>query len=266
MRGTLEWRSPGFLANLADFVLRRTCLLCGEPIDQKVNPEVEGASLLVCWRCDRQVRKIPGPTCRRCGSQASPGLRAGCRMCHRLPIGLDLVRSAAIMDCNSGRLVHRFKYQGWHSLASYLALKVLSARWSNREFWDVDLLVPVPISRTRRRERGYNQSEFLAGELSCRLGIPAAMNILKRVSWERPQVGLTYRERQANVQGAFAVRDGCRDVVSGRRIMLVDDVITTGATLGACSNALRNCGALRISAVSFGRTGIRENESSMEPI
>jgi ComF family protein len=159
------------------------------------------------------------------------------------------------MEGVGGKLVHLYKYQGWKALANVLALNIVASRWSDREFWDTDLLLPVPISLVRRRERGYNQSEILAEEISGLLGIPVGKGILERVSWNRPQVGLPYADRLRNVFNAFRVPDNVGDRLTGRRVILVDDVITTGATIHACYQALVKGGAGRVSCVSFGRAG-----------
>jgi ComF family protein len=179
-------------------------------------------------------------------------------MCRRLPDGLGLIRSAAGINGVGGTLIHLFKYRGWEILAEILALRILSSEWSTARFWNADLLIPVPISRVRRRERGYNQSERLAGELSGLVGLPVGSDLLVRKRWRRSQVGLPHRFRQENVRGAFAVATGAEERIAGRRIMIVDDVITTGATLSACFDVLQSAGVGTVSCVSFGRADVAD--------
>jgi ComF family protein len=174
-------------------------------------------------------------------------------MCERLPGEFGLMRSATLMKGTGGKIVHLCKYSGWKSLADFMAMKIISAHWSDAGFWDADYFVPVPISRVRQRERGYNQSELLSRSLSELVGIPTRVGILERVSWRRPQVGLPYAERLRNVKNAFSVSKGSGESFTGCRIILVDDVITTGATVISSSRALKKAGIGRVSCVSYGR-------------
>ena len=253
MMTSYEWAIPGLLGDLVDFVFRPVCLICRGPVETTGLNVIEGTERLICLRCDEKIIEVPEPSCRRCGSHGFLGRREDCGMCRRLPKEFGLMRSASLMKGVGGKIVHLFKYQGWKALAAHLALKVISSPWSDADFWDADLLLPVPISRVRRRERGYNQSDVLAEKISELIGIPVGREILERVSWRRPQVGLPYGERLRNVLNAFSVPEHASNVLSGRRVILVDDVITTGATIHACYQALKKGGARGVSCVSFGR-------------
>lgn len=114
-------------------------------------------------------------------------------------------------------------------------------------------IVPMPLSDKRLRERGYNQAEALAEELAVLLELPVLSDVLHRVRHSRSQVRLTPSERETNVSEAFAVPDSRRERVRGRHLLLVDDVVTTGATLNAAATALFDGGAGIISCVTFGR-------------
>lgn len=253
MRTSLDWTIPERLADLVDFVLRPVCLVCREPVDRWSTRYMDELRGLLCSRCPEGIEGIPEPICFRCGSPSAIDDGFHCRMCERLPVGLGRMRSATMMDAVSETIVHRFKYQGWKDLADFMVMKILSSPWSDRDFWDGDLLVPVPVSRVRRRERGYNQSELLADRISETIGIPSSSRALERVEWRRPQVGLPFGERLENVRNAFSVPVRSMNSIAGKRIILVDDVVTTGATVSACSRALTKGGAKRVSCVSFGR-------------
>jgi ComF family protein len=138
--------------------------------------------------------------------------------------------------------VRRLKYQQERHLATPLAALLLDCLAARP--LAVDVLVPVPLDPARGRERGYNQAALLAAPVAKALGLPALPDVLQRTRPTRPQVGLNAGERRANVRGAFAC--GNPSAVAGRRVLLVDDVMTTGATLEACADALTAAGAAQV--------------------
>lgn len=160
-----------------------------------------------------------------------------CSSCRRSPSALDGIRSAAIFDGPLRSAIHHFKYHNRQILAGPLALLL-------RDCWErppvpVDVLVPVPLHKRRLQERGYNQAALLARELGRLVTLPVVERVLRRERYTRVQVGLSARERRENVAGAFHCLDGA---MRGCRVLLIDDVCTTGATLEACAVALRQEG------------------------
>jgi ComF family protein len=141
-------------------------------------------------------------------------------------------------------IIHNLKYRNKRSLARRLGEWMAGTLQGGEGF---DVVIPVPLHSARRRERGYNQSDLLAREVAAHLGIPFLTRALKRVKNTRSQTGLKREERLLNVQGAFRVKD--KPAVSGKAVLLVDDVTTTGATLEACGEALALAGAGKIMAV-----------------
>jgi len=143
------------------------------------------------------------------------------------------VRAAAHLNGPLRQAIHRFKYGGLRALTPVLG-EILCDCW-DAEPWPVDAIVPVPLHPQRLRERGYNQSALLARELGRHSGLLVAEGTLQRVTPTPPQVGLRATERAENVRGAFRCRN---DALAGKQVLLVDDVLTTGATLRACAGAL----------------------------
>jgi ComF family protein len=135
------------------------------------------------------------------------------------------------------------KYEGYFALARPLGELMVAAwpRWEHQ----LDLVVPIPLHSLRKRERGYNQSELLTDVLQQELDLPSLPEALNRSRHTRPQLGLTANERRANVRDAFTAN---RVLVQGKRIMLVDDVFTTGSTLTAAAEALHQAGACSVTA------------------
>jgi ComF family protein len=148
------------------------------------------------------------------------------------------------------RALHALKYGGEQRLAVPLG-EVVAARW-RRAGAGGDLLVPVPVHEGRRRERGYDQAALIAAAAAARLGVPWHP-ALTRTRATTAQYHLDRRHRAVNVADAFAVVPGARRAVAGRWVVLVDDVVTTGATLGEAARALLAAGARAVSAVSFAR-------------
>jgi ComF family protein len=164
------------------------------------------------------------------------------------------MRAAAYYRDPLRRLIHRFKYEGLFALARPLGDVMVQAWPAWRQ--PVDLVLPIPLHRRRHAERGYNQSERLVDELRRHLGWTTASGALVRVRQTQPQTGLTAAERRANVHGAF-VADPAR--VEGNRILLVDDVCTTGSTLTAAAMALRQAGATSVMAYCLCTVAVRED-------
>ena len=215
---------------------------------------------VLCDECRLSLRAIAPPRCGRCGQtkdrwedrREARGERreAVCGFCRAWPDSLTWAASAVwYEDGPAKRLVQALKYGGWRVAAGPMAEVML--RELGPTLRGADLLVPVPLGRQRQRERGHNQAEVLARAIAQRSGLAVA-DALGRPRETRSQTSLDPRERSANVAGAFGVRRASC-VVSRKRIVLIDDVLTTGATLVAAAEALAAAGARDIGAVTFAR-------------
>ena len=164
---------------------------------------------------------------------------------------LAAAQAACLLESPARELVHALKYHGWRGAGDFMGAEM--ARRVGDRARGVHFVVPIPTSRRNLRRRGYNQAAVIAGALSAALDRPL-LPCLERRSQTGTQTALNPVERRANVSGAFVVVETFADRIAGRRLLLVDDVITTGATVVAAVEALRPAGPESVTAYAFART------------
>ena len=196
----------------------------------------------MCARCIEGLRRLEQPFCDTC---AQPNVNGQCQSCLEHPSKIDGIRAPYLFEGPLRDAVHRLKYRGWRAaapvlgglLAGYLKHHKLLIESTSQ------VLVPVPLHPRRLRSRGYNQSHLLAKEAGKLLDMPVREDLLKRPTDSPPQVeARSSEQRRANVAGSFVASDE----VEGLSILLVDDVATTGSTLMACADALKEAGAISV--------------------
>jgi ComF family protein len=175
-----------------------------------------------------------------------------CALCRLGLQGFDAVYSFGSYEGTLRKLVHLYKYGGVRPLAARFGDCLGRVLPREERF---DMIVPMPLHWRKRWNRGFNQAELLAGEIARRWNAPVR-NAVRRVRATAPQAGLTNAQRRANVQGVFRANPRVR--LDGLRVLLVDDVITTGATASACARALKRAGAARVSLAAVARTDRRQ--------
>jgi ComF family protein len=200
----------------------------------------------LCARCQQLIQPIPDPVCQSCGRGIDSGFV--CDTCRHHPLALNGARSSAYFEGPLRLAIHHFKYNGLRTLAGPLGdlLGAAYARYSLR----VDLIVPVPLHRSRQSQRGFNQSELLAARLSVMTAVPHTASGLLRMRNTPSQVGLSAAQRRDNVREAFSWQGAS---LQRQRVLLIDDVCTTGATLEACASALHTAGAASVWALTLAR-------------
>lgn len=171
--------------------------------------------------------------------------------CRKHPPGYTAMRSWAAFSGPLRQAVHRLKYRGDIALGEKLSRALIEMVHSLD--WKIDLVMPVPSDLARQTRRGYNQAAFLARPLALACNLPYHSRALVKTRSTPSQVGLTISERRVNVADAFYADP---DLVRGRRVLVVDDVTTSGATLDACAVALRNAGALQVYCLTLARAVI----------
>lgn len=221
-----------FAADTRDLLFPPHCPGCGADL----GPDADAALCPAC-RCDLPS---PGdPLCPGCGIAAAADAASFCPSC-RDRFAMSAVVFGAPYTGTAKELVHRFKYRADFAAGRFLA-HLLASRTAAAFPGGVDLLVPVPLHRRRLAVRGFNQAALLARDIARKLGLPVAVAALVRTGNTRTLAGLRPEERSRELQNAFRVRRP--EQVAGRRILLVDDVLTTGATAGGCCDALKAAGA-----------------------
>ncbi len=228
--------------SLIAVILAPLCAACNAPLDAPTRGPV-------CDTCWSGIRPFTPPVCNHCGDPL-PSWRhlsldhAVCPRCRRAPSALTAVRAIGPYEGALRSIVHALKYDGRRSVAPRLGALMRTS--AGDLLHDVDVVIPVPLHWRRKQRRGFNQAEDLARSMSVPL-----MKALKRVRATPSQTDLPAAQRHANVRGAFRLRWRVR--VSGLRVVLVDDVCTTGATLEACARVLREAGAADVRAVTAAR-------------
>jgi len=198
-----------------------------------------------CQTCQDNISRVTGPLCPRCGDpQPGGGL---CQTCLEQPPAYEALRSFAYFTGPIREALHHLKYKRDIGLGEALS-KHLTELY-NEVKWDVNIVTPVPLSKQRMKERGYNQASMLGRPLAYAIGKPYR-SVLDKQRDTRSQVGLSAVERKENVAGAFIASP---DQVKGKIILVIDDVTTTGSTIDACAQALRLAGASAVYGLTLAR-------------
>jgi ComF family protein len=239
----LQWTSRLLLDPVLAALFPSRCAACAVSLARPTR----GPLCDACWGA---LPRHQGPQC-RCGFPLPGGLDAPCGRCRRSLSALARGYSLGPYEGSLRVLLHELKYRGRRRVAERLAELICADTAARPILSTRAVLVPVPLHPRRHTERGFNQSELLASALARRAGFSLHARALVRRKDTPPQTGLSAAERRRNVAGAFAVRE--RPSVHGKAIVLVDDVLTTGATARACAAALRAAGAAAVDLVTVAR-------------
>jgi ComF family protein len=234
--------ATSIVRRLGDAIVPPVCLACHVPLADHDT---------VCANCWRQIDFVRAPLCDRLGIPLP--FDTGGRMISGLaaadPPSYDRARAVAVFSGTTQQLIHGFKYSDRQDC------RRLFGRWlaaSGSELLaEADVLVPIPLNRWRLLSRRYNQAAILSCELARLTGIETAPTVLARVRSTASQVGMTREQRRLNVAGAFQVAPRLRHQIDRRRVLLIDDVITTGATVEAATRVLKAAGATRVDVLAL---------------
>ena len=225
--------STGILGRIAAYLLPGSCLLCS----------ADSAGALLCARCVADLPPLPDARCPQCGVETTLGERCGA--CLKEPPAFTHTVALFRYEFPVDRLIQALKYGHQLPLANWfgqcLSREILAAGH--------DLILPLPLHPTRLQSRGFNQSAEIARTISSELGMQMNTSCLTRTRATPPQAALPLKERARNVRGAFE----CRADLGGKRILLVDDVMTSGSTLRECARILKLHGAAQITVAVVAR-------------
>jgi ComF family protein len=235
------------LTGIADVIFPPRCITCGNLLEQH-------GPLPFCQLCMAGIHFIGSPLCSRCGTpfpvtEGEDHLCGDCLMTER---PYAVARSVGRYEETLLTAIHLFKYRGKTGIGEVMG-KIMADFAAG--IWDMKIferILPVPLHRKRLRERGFNQAVILAREISKRFALPLDFTSFRRDLFTPPQVGLGRKERSANVHGSFTVAHPER--IAGRRVLLVDDVYTTGSTLTECARVLIRAKAEAVAVLTLART------------
>lgn len=223
------------LSAFADFIWPPKCLIC--------NNSLENENKIICDECEKGIILFSPPFCFHCGKPLFYPGDFSERLCASCKEEKDHFDRAFIIGSYENSLreaVHQFKYNKKILLRKYFSILINDYIEKNNVLDKIDVIVPVPLFLTKKRERGFNQSELLAKEISKKWDLPVLTENLYRARHTEPQYNLDYTRREKNIKGAFKLKD--KNIVEGKKILLIDDVITTGATINECSRILKKEG------------------------
>jgi len=236
------------LTRILDFILPSFCSYCRSPLGDSGVPRF-------CNECWSDFSPLQGPVCPTCGrpfgspESLTDSPEHECLSCRKDPPHFDQALAAGLFEGPLREAIHVYKYRPLRSLGKPLA------HWMAAQVTmtvPLDVAMPVPLHKKRLRHRGFNQALLLAHGVSERFTLPLNYDNLVRTRYTRPQVELSGRERAENVRGAFKLMRPAE--VHDKRILLIDDVFTTGATMNECAKVLKDAGAASVSVLTLART------------
>lgn len=224
---------------MLELIIPPACLVCGERIEDRTQ--------VICADCETKIAFMGEGTCPVCGSENK---EFPCEVCAEGNFEFDSARSVFHFTGAVKELIHILKYEGYVSPAGYFALPIAEMIDSEPDFKDHDYICAVPLHRVRKRERGYNQSDLIAFAVAALTNLPYVNPIRRKIN-TFSQTLLSREHRIQNLNGAFTVKD--KNQVQGKKIILIDDVFTTGSTLNEIAKTLHCAGADKISAITVAR-------------
>lgn len=239
----LKERFVNFMKSFENMLFsNHSCISCGREI-------VDGTKFQMCNECKDKVERIDGNLCAKCGDKLHFGMMM-CEHCKDFDYSFNENRSFAYYENSIANIVKGFKFGHKKYYSKFIAEMMFEFK---TYFDDVDVITFVPISKERKRERGFNQAETIADELGKLLG-KEVVDLLVKHSNGKHQAELSRQERMQNLVGSFGVKEGMKEKIKGKVVLVVDDVFTTGATLNECSKTIKKLKPKCVKTVTFAKT------------
>lgn len=228
-----------------NIIVPQTCLYCKK--DQRYDYKFP-----LCENCLKELEPIKFPYCQKCGIELKSG-GALCYNCKKDKVKRYFSFSRSVFKFNPvlREAIHTFKYSGYKNIGRWLGSLMAEKFIEYKELEGFDFLIPVPISLRKKRERGFNQSEILAFEISKKTGLSVLSDVVVKIKDTKSQVGLSQNERENNLEGSFSCIN--HDKIKGKKIIIVDDVATTLSTLNEVSKVLKKSGVKEIACYTLAR-------------
>jgi ComF family protein len=242
---------------LIDLIYPACCILCKITLTPVEKPH------RLCFACQNKLKKNHPPFCRKCSRPLENPKHAFCLTCQEVALKFENAWGTFLYNETMQKLLHLFKY-GHKSSLRFFFVDHMTAfiREYHIDLSEIDLIVPIPLHPTRRRERGYNQSQILAEMLSQDLKIPILAENLIRIRHTPNQARLTQKERWTNLEAAFKINNSNR--FRDKSILLIDDLYTTGATVSQVSGLLKTAGAREVKVLTLA-IAVSEKDSYAHP-
>lgn len=237
MPDSILLKQTNFLWRILGWVYPANCCECDLPGQH------------ICAECLKKMRTPGDKICQVCGKPLDP--LDGCATCSGIKVSFDEARAAFLYEGTIRKAIHQLKFDGNLGIAELFSNFLFSLYL--RLNWNPDLIVPVPLTKRKMNERGFNQSEWIAKPLSKATGIRFLKGALQKTADTETQVGLSRQERSMNLKGAFRAEPA---MISGKNILLIDDVMTTGATFNECACELKESGADQVFCLSVATTDL----------
>jgi competence protein ComFC len=233
--------TSGIVDDIISLFFPSICLACGRP---------SGHDRIICFDCRDKIRAIKKPYCIQCGyplyADNSANFLASfvCGDCKIHKKLFNIASAACLYNDQARNLIHRYKFDGLTGISSFLGKLILQKYLYDDRLGGEDMIIAVPLHRTRLRERGFNQSELLAKYLSRYVSIPVAADVMFRIKNTDPLYEMTIEQRQKNLRGAFRIKDKSR--IKDKTILVIDDIYTTGSTSYEVAKTLKKAGAMKV--------------------
>ena len=221
-----------------DWLYTPQCVSCGEK------------GTILCARCEKENERVVSPYCLKCGKPITAGKR--CQLCRTSGFCFDVARACFIYSGPVAAGIKQLKYHQNLALSRYFGKEM--AELYRGLCWESDLLIPVPLSKERKRERGFNQSEWIAHALGKEISVPVSETSLFKIRHTETQVHLSGDDRRKNLKGVFLAEPV---LVRGKSLLLIDDVMTTGTTFNECAAALLEAGAREVRCLSIATADLK---------